>query len=82
MCLGVVEFVAGDGEGVGEVGLWVEGEDAALRYFVSGSVWIIDFEGELVVSECLELEDKLFDDGAFGFDVVMLISGVVESESD
>lgn len=74
---GVVDLVASNGQREREVCLFVEGEDSTLRYLKSGLVCIVYLESEFVVSECLEMKDKIFDDLAFRFNVVFAAAGVV-----
>jgi hypothetical protein len=53
---GEVDLIAGEGEGEGEVGLCVDGEDAALWYLEPVLIGIVNLEGEVAVGECLEVE--------------------------
>jgi hypothetical protein len=80
--LSIVELIVGDAEGEGEVGFWVCWEDSALGYFIPLVVRVVYFEAELIEGVRLKSEDKILDDCAFRFNIVILIASVLKGESD
>jgi len=76
----VVEFIGCATQWETEIGLWISRKDATLRNFKSGLIRIVYFEGEVRVGEGSEQKDKLFDDLALRFDVVLMLACILEGE--
>ena len=76
MFSGVVDFEGGHGDGEGEGGLFILGEDATLRHLKAILVGIINSEGKIVEGMSLEEEDKLLSDDTFGFDIVVMFASI------
>lgn len=78
----IVNFVACHSQRKWEVCLLIGRKRCALRYFESIYLRIIYFEWKLWKSEGLELEDKIFDNFTFRFDIVITRAGVLERQFD
>ena len=76
MLSSVVDFEGSHGDGEGEGGLLILGEDAALRHLKAILVGIVDFKGKIVEGMSLEEEDKLLSDDTFGFDIVVMFASI------
>ena len=80
MFSGVINFVGGAAERKTKIGLRIGWKDAALRHLKSGLIGIVYFKTKIRVSESFEVEDQFFDDLAFRFDIVVMLTRVPEVE--
>ena len=82
MLFAVGELKGGNSKGETETTLGIKRKDSTLRHLKSLLLRVIYFEGEVIKGKSLEDKDEFFGYFAFGFDVVIILTCIFESEFD